>query len=178
MTAVPPGWILEESANGDARYVLGEVGSNPLVVFGLNPSTARPNDLNPTLKRVVRFAADNGFDGWTMLNIYPQWSTDPHELHDQHDPGFKAENERHIAAAIQGRAPLLAAWGTGVTLRPYLRVLLSDIFEITTAESAQWVHVGELTQGRHPRHPLYVRADAPFNAFDVESYRTQTLRRR
>lgn len=55
-------------------------GENPLVCFGINPSTAVPNALDPTLKRVRRFAAENGYDSWTMLNVYPQIATNPKTL--------------------------------------------------------------------------------------------------
>src|SRR5690606_29290625 len=55
-------WIYERSADATARFVLGTVGENPLVCFGINPSIAVPNAPDRTVGRVTRFAADNGFD--------------------------------------------------------------------------------------------------------------------
>jgi hypothetical protein len=65
-------WIYERSADGSARFVLGTVGVNPLVCFGINPSTAVPNAPDGTVARVSKFAVDS----WTMLNVYPQIATD------------------------------------------------------------------------------------------------------
>lgn len=163
-------WIYEHAVDGSARFVLGTVGENPLVCFGINPSTAAPNAPDRTVGRVTRFAADNGFDSWTMLNVYPQVSTDPKGLHLDHDDELKAENQRHITTIVQGRPTLLAAWGSLVDSRPYLRMLLRDILQITMAAGAQWVSLGEPTKDGHPRHPLYLRADTPLVPFDMAEY--------
>jgi len=150
---------------------LGEVGDNPLLCFGINPSTAVPNAPDRTVSRVIRFARDNGYDGWAMLNVYPQISTDPKNLDRVLRPELKAENEHHIARLIDGRPlALLAAWGGLITSRPYLRPLLRDIATLTSAVGCSWVTLGELTEEGHPRHPLYVRADAPLQPFNMEPY--------
>ena len=163
-------WIYEHADDGTARFVLGTVGENPLVCFGINPSTAVPGAPDRTVARVTRFAVDNGFDSWMMLNVYPQISTDPKGLHLEHDAVLKAENERHIAEAVEGKRALLAAWGGLVTSRSYLRALLADILHITDAAGAQWVSLGKPTKDGHPRHPLYVRADTPLAPFDIAGY--------
>lgn len=163
-------WTYEHTPDDSARFVLGTVGENPLVCFGINPSTAVPNAPDRTVGRVIRFAAANGFDSWTMLNVYPQISTDPKGMHLEHDPNLKAENEHHITRMVEGKPTLLAAWGVLITSRPYLRSLLADILQITTAAGAQWVSLGEPTKDGHPRHPLYLSADTPLAPFDVERY--------
>ena len=84
---------LYKNITTSARFVLGEVGNNPLVCFGINSSTAKPpnssdsdpeENLDPTVKRVRRCSRD-GFDGWIMLNVYPQRATDPERIHTQED---------------------------------------------------------------------------------------------
>ena len=70
-------WLYEKNRNNTARYILGETGKKPLVCVGINPSTAAPNNLDRTLTNVKRFSELNGYDGWLMLNVYPQRSTDP-----------------------------------------------------------------------------------------------------
>lgn len=163
-------WVYERDARGTARFVLGTVGRDPLVCFGINPSTAAPNALDRTVARVRGFAAENGFDSWTMLNVYPQISTDPAGLHADHDTALKAENERHIAMTVRGRPTLLAAWGGLVTSRSYLPALLRDILTITTDAGCDWVSLGDPTKDGHPRHPLYVRGGTPLVPFDVRRY--------
>ena len=54
-------WYYEPHTYQPYRYVLGRVGRHPLVCIGINPSTAQPGALDPTLKSVERLAAANGF---------------------------------------------------------------------------------------------------------------------
>lgn len=164
-------WIYEPSADGNARFVLGTVGTNPLVCFGINPSTAKPGDLDRTVNRVQSFASSNGYDSWTMLNVYPQISTDPKGMHVLYLPELKTENERHVAQMVKGRPTLLAAWGGNLTRRPYLAVLLRDILQITNSAGARWVSLGEPTKDGHPGHPLYVPGVTPLVPFDMDGYR-------
>ncbi|WEG08609.1 DUF1643 domain-containing protein [Microbacterium horticulturae] len=170
MTGETARWIYEHSADGTARFVLGTVGSNPLVCFGINPSTAKPGALDNTVKRVEKFATRNGYDSWTMLNVYPQISTDPQGLHMEYLPELKVENERHISEMIRGRTTLLAAWGNVITKRPYLRVLLYDIVQMTAAAGCRWLSLGELTTSGNPWHPLYRSGITALTAFDMDAY--------
>ena len=43
-------WYYEPHTYQPYRYVLGRVGRHPLVCIGINPSTAQPGALDPTLK--------------------------------------------------------------------------------------------------------------------------------
>ncbi|WP_158252741.1 DUF1643 domain-containing protein [Cryobacterium sp. N21] len=164
-------WIYERAADGSARYALGTVGLNPLVCFGINPSTAVPNALDRTVSRVNNFALDNGFDSWIMLNVYPQIATDPRDLDRVYRPDIKDENERQIAKIIDGRPlTILAAWGGLITSRPYLPALLEDILQLTSASGCSWISLGDPIKSGHPRHPLYARGDAPLQAFSMDNY--------
>lgn len=164
-------WVYEHAVDGTARFVLGEVGQNPLVCFGINPSTAVPHAPDPTIKRVRRFASDNGFDGWTMLNVYPQIATDPKHIDREYRQHLRVENERHIARLVNDRPlTLLAAWGGLITSRPYFPELLRGIVQLTTEAGCDWVLLGEPTKYGHPRHPLYVRGDMPLQPFNAGEY--------
>lgn len=141
------------------------------LVFGVNPSTAVPGAPDPTIRRVSRFAADNGFDSWTMLNVYPQIATDPKDLDRVYRPELKAQNEQHIAELIDGRQlTLLAAWGELIDTRPYLPELLRGILQLSGDAGCDWVSLGEPTKNGHPRHPLYVRGDTPLRPFAMDGY--------
>ena len=58
--------------NDKVRYVLRKDGDRPLVVVGLNPSTANEAKADATMTRVMGIAERNGFDSFIMLNLYPQ----------------------------------------------------------------------------------------------------------
>ncbi len=73
-------WYYEPHTYQPYRYVLGRVGRRPLVCIGINPSTAQPGALDPTLKSVERLANANGFDSWIMFNVYPQRATNPNDM--------------------------------------------------------------------------------------------------
>lgn len=164
-------WIYEHTPDNSSRFVLGVDGANPLVCFGLNPSTAEPGDLDPTVTRVQEVARRNGFDGFIMLNVYPKRDTLPDNLPDAFDLGLKGENERHIAK-ILGARPLTvyAAWGGIIAKRPYLQTLLRDILLLPEVACAQWMRRGPLTDGKHPRHPLYVAHAETLVPFDANAY--------
>ena len=165
-----PQWIWERNSTGDARFSLGCIGSNPLVCFGINPSIATPDRLDPTVTRVRNFADRLGYDGWIMLNIYPQISTDPKGMHLNYDTALKKENERHIAKAVSGRSTLVAGWGTEITRRPYLRPLLRDILDLPEVRGAQWVSLGAPLRDGHPAHPSRRPNNSRLQLFDLDTY--------
>ena len=76
---------------------MGQEGSNPLVCIGVNPSTAVPGNLDPTVAGVARFAAAKGYDGWLMFNVYPQRATNPNTMHKR----FQAKIHQKNMAAIE-----------------------------------------------------------------------------
>lgn len=65
------------------RYLLKKEGKRILYVIGINPSTANETKPDRTLGRVMGFAEENGFDGFAMVNLYPQRSTRPYNLHQE-----------------------------------------------------------------------------------------------
>lgn len=164
-------WIYERSDDDLARFVLGTTGENPLVCVGLNPSTATPSRLDPTLKRVVKAAATSGHDSVLMLNLYALRATDPRMLPRTPDPELTAANEAHIARAIDGRAlTVWAAWGALIATRSYLPGLLIDLARLPALARCRWHSRGPLTMAGHPRHPLYVRDAEPLVPFDLDAY--------
>ena len=45
-------WLYAPNFYSEYRYILGTRGKNPLICVGINPSTAKPDDLDNTLKSV------------------------------------------------------------------------------------------------------------------------------
>lgn len=164
-------WLYETTDDNAARFILGTAGINPLVCFGINPSTAEPNNLDPTVNIVSRLAQSNGYDSFVMLNVYPQRATNPDHLHAECDAWLTSENKRHIAALIQGRhLTLWAAWGALIDKREYLTALVQGIIAMPELQGCQWVSRGKLTKDGHPHHPLYVKKSALFEPYDMSRY--------
>ena len=92
--------------------------------MGINPSTARPGALDPTLKSVERIARNSGFDSFIMFNVYAQRATSPDDMEHTCNPELHRENMRAFAY-ILSRTPdpvVWAAWGTIIEKRDYLDV--------------------------------------------------------
>ena len=62
------------------RYSLEKQGNNELIVLGLNPSTADSTKPDRTMKKVMHYAEQEGFDGFAMINLYPRRATKPVNL--------------------------------------------------------------------------------------------------
>ena len=62
-------WLYAPNFYSEYRYILGTRGKNPLICIGINPSTARPDALDNTLKSVERIALGNGFDSFILTTF-------------------------------------------------------------------------------------------------------------
>ena len=159
-------WLYEKNENNTVRYVLGTVGKNPLVCFGINPSTAEPGNLDPTVRRVQLISEAEGYDSFIMFNIYPQRATDPKMLHKVADMQIVNENEMFLSKIVDGRKlDIWAAWGNLIESRAYLPTLRERIMNLHALKYCKWLKRGPLTYKGHPRHPLYGRNDWNFTIF-------------
>ena len=166
-------WLYAPSTFLPYRYVLGTRGQNPLICIGINPSTADPLRLDPTLQSVERIARNNGFDGFMMLNVYAQRATVPTDLDKECNPLLHRENMaafRHVLSLCGGTPTVWAGWGTLIEKRPYLYACLRDMVAVGQEYGARWVTAGRRSKAGHPHHPLYLRADSPLENFDLEAY--------
>ena len=165
-------WLYVPSFYDEYRYVLGTRGKHPVICVGINPSTARPDDLDPTLKSAQRIAHANGYDSFLMFNVYAQRATSPDdmewvlndELHRQNMAAFD------YILSLSDSPTVWAAWGTIIEKRDYLWDCLQDMIAIGRAHSARWVKCGRASAAGHPHHPLYLKADSPMEDFTVEEY--------
>lgn len=137
------------------RYALKKEGSNPLVVIGVNPSKATDKISDHTMTKVMGFAQYNGFDGFLMLNLYPQRSTNPNELDKTMNTELHNENLRIIVSEITHiESPsVLLAYGDAIERRPFLKSCLRDIISLFSLKNPQWMQIGTYTKSGNPRHP-------------------------
>lgn len=165
-------WLYAPNFYSEYRYILGTRGKNPLICIGINPSTARPDALDNTLKSVERIALGNGYDSFIMFNVYAQRATDPNAMERVCNPMLHRENMeafRYVLSISQAPA-VWAAWGSIIEKRSYLTACVKDMLEIGKAYHANWYCAGAITKKGHPHHPLYLRKDEKLKPFDVEGY--------
>ncbi|SMO51112.1 DUF1643 domain-containing protein [Gracilimonas mengyeensis] len=163
-------WIYDHD-EPKARYSLGEEGDNPLVCFGVNPSTAVPGNLDPTVASVARFAEARGYDGWLMFNLYPQRATNPDKMHKRFQKQLHLKNVDAIEEWVSGKSlDVWCAWGTLIEKRDYLSRCLSDIYEVLDGSGCTYFKRGRISKAGHPHHPLYLKKTAPPEVFDLDGY--------
>ncbi len=165
-------WLFVPPAYTEYRYLLGTRGEHPLICVGINPSTARPDHLDPTLQSVERIALRNGFDSFMMLNLCAQRATDPNDMTRDYPMVLREGNVSafEYALCLSERPVVWAAWGMMIEKRPYLRELLEDLVGAAERYHAEWVSFGPRSKKGHPHHPLYLRQDAAMAPFDVHAY--------
>ena len=95
------------------RYVLASRCTKPLVVIGVNPSTANEKHPDPTVRKVMGFAELNSYDGFVMLNLYAQRSTNFKSVHNKRDEILHQNNLDAIKEFFKTYNDLdvLVAWG-------------------------------------------------------------------
>ena len=165
-------WLYAPNFYSEYRYILGTRGKKPLICIGVNPSTARPDALDNTLKSVERIALGNGYDSFLMFNVYAQRATDPNAMEKTLNPLLHRENMAafRYVLSLSPEPAVWAAWGAVIEKRGYLSGCVRDMLDIGKEYGARWYCAGAITKKGHPHHPLYLRKDEPLKPFPVEPY--------
>lgn len=172
-------WIYRKEGD-KIRYVLGEIFDKKqpknLICIGINPSTAIPEALDTTLKRVQAYAKSNGYGAWYMLNVYPQRETNPDKMD-------KIENDDIIIANLNeikeltktiDNADVWCAWGASINKQKYLKECLLDIFDyLLTRKGYHFVQKIPTTKplSAHPLHPIAsIQCERILGDLDINEY--------
>lgn len=140
---------------GQYRYKLTrEWGSGPTCVFiMLNPSTADASEDDPTIRRCISFARREGCGGLTVMNLFAYRATSPDDMMRAVDPVGPQNDEYLRSVLVANYSPIIAGWGAHgkfMSRDKAVSALLGDKLEcLGTTKTGQ------------PRHPLYIRSDAP-----------------
>ena len=165
-------WLYVPNTYSEYRYILGTRGSRPLICVGINPSTAAPDALDPTLQSAQRIALANGYDSFLMFNVYAQRATRPDDMEPSLNPRLHAENRKafRYLLSLADHPAVWAAWGNIIEKRDYLMDCMRDFAADGQAAGARWYTAGPLLKSGHPHHPLYLRRDTSLLDFDIQAY--------
>ena len=165
-------WLYVPNTYSEYRYLLGTRGKRPLICIGINPSTAAPDALDPTLQSVERIAHSNGYDSFLMFNVYAQRATRPDDMERQCNMALHKENRKafRYLLSLCDEPAVWAAWGNVIMKRDYLMDCMRDFVADGEAVGAKWFTAGPLLKSGHPHHPLYLKRDTQLLDFDVKTY--------
>lgn len=124
----------------------------------LNPSTANDQIDDPTIRRCIGFARREGAVVMEVMNLYALRATNPAALLVHPDPvGIGNDALLTQVARQHTRFKTVVAWGAHKMVTPERTAILTD--SARAAGTTLWC-LGKTKSGA-PRHPLYVRGDAP-----------------
>ena len=120
----------------------------------LNPSTADAEIDDPTIRRCISFAKREGCGALTVVNLFAFRATDPKHLPPDQETAQGPMNIAHIRAVMEtSEGPVVAAWGA--------HAFASKAASVIERHFGRRMKCLGKTKDGHPRHPLYVKGDAP-----------------
>ncbi|AVR47050.1 hypothetical protein C7S20_18350 [Christiangramia fulva] len=165
------------------RFILAKKGKKNLLVIGLNPSTANEKALDSTSKNINQIALNNGFDGWLLVNLYPQRSSKPVDLDITEDKTLFWQNIhwiKHILDRDQFQIhEAWLCWGDGVDTmgRYYLKQAAGYLYRELKDFKFSYNVIGTTRSG-NPCHPSPQSVNChigpvdkvKFEKFDFQNY--------
>lgn len=159
--------LIEGPNQGQLRYFLRReiniFGVGTALFVMLNPSTATDEVDDATIRRCINFAKREGCRNLEVCNLSPLRFTERKKLKQfgREPDGVWHENVSTIKYAAQGARMVIAAWGFDGTLENRAGRLLKALPDV------EWLCLGMTKEGQ-PRHPLYLKADAPLIPYKPE----------
>lgn len=120
----------------------------------LNPSTADHTVDDPTIRKCIKYARTWRMAGIIVANLFAYRATDPRELDKVEDPIGPA-NDSILYRVTRTPLPAIVVGGWGNKLPRRFRRRGAQL------HLGRRVHCVAVNNDGSPRHPLYVRDDAP-----------------
>ena len=137
------------------RRFISLVGQNNVLFVMLNPSTADELVDDPTIRRCRGFATLMNAKELRVVNLFAARSTDPKRLREHADP-VGPDNDDAIREAAKWADHIVAAWGIHGDLHGRNKQVLELLAD---ARPDLMIECLGMTDGGHPRHPLYLSAE-------------------
>ena len=163
-------WIYENNEENSSRYLLGIEGEHPIICFGINPSTAEPNDVDNTIRKVIKISEHNNYDSWIMMNVFPVRATSFDNLNKEltdKEKNEHTENMKYIKDILNkyDKIDIWLAFGNHIFHRNYLPGYFVEIYEELSKHKVNWYITKENKSGA-PSHPLYQKNDSKLIKFE------------
>jgi hypothetical protein len=138
------------------RFLIGKNGDRPLVAFCMNPSAAKDDTSDRTVNQVIRASEKLKYDGWFVVNIYPERATNAAKL-GKFDEKLAKENVSVIEKFLLSKN-IKEVWGAWGDLKyDPLRKGKIMVLEMLKKHNIKIFHFGDTTKSGDPRHPLCLK---------------------
>lgn len=117
--------------------------------IGLNPSTAKEDEDDPTIRRVTRFAKDWNYGGFYMMNLFSFVTAYPEELEACKDP--LCDNDYWLKLHADECELVVACWGNFKEAEQRGK----DVTKLLDRTMMAF----QINKNGSPKHPLYVAAN-------------------
>ena len=140
------------------RYVIGRHGANPLIAICMNPSAARDSASDRTVNKIIISAKQLGYDGWFVINSYPERATDTKNL-DKFAPILVENNinEARKLLKLYNVKEVWGAWGDPTCEHITMGCIA---MKALLKEMGVKVFAFKINKSGNPKHPLYLKVDA------------------
>lgn len=148
---------------GRYRYALHRKWDESLPTLAwcmLNPSTADASIDDPTIRRCITFAKREGCGSIAVINLFAWRATDPDQLPIVAAAKAGPLNESVVEVNVRGRR-VVVAWGAHDAAEPSA---VHPMLALLQQHADEVLCLGTTKSGA-PRHPLYVRSDAPLTPY-------------
>jgi hypothetical protein len=126
----------------------------------LNPSTADGNVDDPTVRRCISYAKRFGCDSLEIINLFSFRATNPADLLKHDEADLCGPDHWHwVEAAISKAYLIICGWGANAERYSDQVALTDQALRQNRTRPSFVCHLG-FTKKSHPKHPLYLRADA------------------
>lgn len=153
------------------RYRLWRIGDDdlaPVLFLMLNPSTADGEVDDPTIRRCIGFARGWGSGGILVANLFAYRTKSPEVLAKAAASGVDIvgpEADEALREMLRVADLVVCGWGKGpAPLRVPMAERVTAVMDMIRGTSTEVCALGVNGDGS-PKHPLYLRADAPRLAF-------------
>ena len=151
------------------RYVLGKKGNKTMICIGANPSVAKGNESDKTMNNICSILANNGYDGYVMINLYPLISANPDELPDDVDEKIHAKNLAKIEAVLAEfkNSDILLCYGDVLNKRKYLKEpCLKEIIKIIDGHQ---IKCQKKKKNGLPKHPSRISTKSEIIDYKIKT---------
>jgi len=145
-------------------YLFRRFDDGPILAWVmLNPSSADAENDDPTIRRCISFAKREGYGAIEVYNLFTQRTSDPSEVDYENINEEDQRNQFNEMMFTQAKS-IVVAWGNVAK-----KNMQKSEMARALSGNTNLLCLGTTKSGQ-PRHPLYVRADQPFEqyAFPIE----------